>query len=60
MDWGTLDIDILCGYFAPQSSSPHQTLINSLSFSVASIIFQWMLFESRTNMLGTYRGWNDI
>lgn len=26
VDWETLDIEIICGYFAPQSGSPHQTL----------------------------------
>lgn len=41
--WETLDVEILCGCFAHQISSPHQTLLNSLSFSVALIIFQWML-----------------
>lgn len=43
VDWVTLDVETLCDYFAHQSVSPHQTVLNSLSFSVALIIFQWRL-----------------
>lgn len=43
VDWEILDMEVLCGYFVHQNGSPHHTLLNSHSFSVPLIIFQWML-----------------